>query len=141
MQSALPSAQTPAASRQVWSPIIQECVVHYECRILHKSDVVPGALVQAILDGAYVRAHRRGFNGVVQVETPVRGTRRTYFRLGFTTPRITPAASAALPIFAMVGSSKTASIAISLPSNSVMMRISFVPVISNLVGLGVESAE
>jgi hypothetical protein len=55
MQSALPSAETPAASRQVRPPIIQECVVHYECRILHKNDVVPGALVQAILDDAYAR--------------------------------------------------------------------------------------
>jgi flavin reductase (DIM6/NTAB) family NADH-FMN oxidoreductase RutF len=27
---------TPVASRQVRPPIIQECVVHYECRILHK---------------------------------------------------------------------------------------------------------
>ena len=35
MQSALPSAETPAASRQVRPPIIQECVVHYDCRILH----------------------------------------------------------------------------------------------------------
>jgi len=32
---------TPVASRQVRPPIIQECVVHYECRILHKNDVVP----------------------------------------------------------------------------------------------------
>jgi flavin reductase (DIM6/NTAB) family NADH-FMN oxidoreductase RutF len=46
---------TPAASRQVRPPIIQECVVHYECRILHKNDVVPGALVQAILDDAYAQ--------------------------------------------------------------------------------------
>jgi hypothetical protein len=29
MQSALPSAEKPAASRQVRPPIIQECVVHY----------------------------------------------------------------------------------------------------------------
>src|ERR1039458_5891539 len=36
------SGLTPVASRQGRPPIIQECVVHYECRILHKNDVVPG---------------------------------------------------------------------------------------------------
>jgi flavin reductase (DIM6/NTAB) family NADH-FMN oxidoreductase RutF len=58
---------TPVASRQVRPPIIQECVVHYECRILHKNDVVPGALVQAILDDAYTQGdfHRVYFGEIV----------------------------------------------------------------------------
>jgi flavin reductase (DIM6/NTAB) family NADH-FMN oxidoreductase RutF len=58
---------TAAASRQVRPPIIEECVVHYECRIVHKSDVVPGALVQAILDDAYAQGdfHRVYFGEIV----------------------------------------------------------------------------
>ena len=58
---------TPAASWQVRPPIIRECVVHYECRILHKNDVVPGALVQAILDDAYAQGdfHRVYFGEIV----------------------------------------------------------------------------
>jgi len=41
--------------------------VHYECRILHKNDVAPGALVQAILDDAYAQGdfHRLYFGEVV----------------------------------------------------------------------------
>jgi flavin reductase (DIM6/NTAB) family NADH-FMN oxidoreductase RutF len=44
---------TPIASREVRSPIIKECVVHYECRTLHRNDVAPGALVQAVREEAY----------------------------------------------------------------------------------------
>jgi flavin reductase (DIM6/NTAB) family NADH-FMN oxidoreductase RutF len=58
---------TPVASRQVRPPIVQECVVHYECRILHKNDLVPGALSQAILDDAYPQEdfHRVYFGEIV----------------------------------------------------------------------------
>ncbi len=58
---------TPAPSRQVRPPIIQECVVHYECRILHKNDVAPGDLVQAILDDSYAQGdfHRVYFGEIV----------------------------------------------------------------------------
>ena len=55
------------ASRQGRPPIIQECVVHYECRILHKNDVVPGALAHSILDDAYAQGdfHRVYFGEIV----------------------------------------------------------------------------
>jgi flavin reductase (DIM6/NTAB) family NADH-FMN oxidoreductase RutF len=58
---------TPVASRQVRPPIIEECVVHYECRILHRNDVAPDALVQAILDDAYAQGdfHRVYFGEIV----------------------------------------------------------------------------
>ena len=58
---------TPVASRQVRPPIIQECVVHYECRVLHRNDVELGALVQAILDDAYPQGdfHRVYFGEIV----------------------------------------------------------------------------
>ena len=44
---------TAVPGRQVNAPIIEECVVHYECRTLHRNDLVPDALVQAIRDRAY----------------------------------------------------------------------------------------
>jgi len=54
-------------SRQVRPPIIAECVVHYECRTLHRNDVVPEALVQAVLDDAYPAGdfHRMYFGEIV----------------------------------------------------------------------------
>jgi flavin reductase (DIM6/NTAB) family NADH-FMN oxidoreductase RutF len=58
---------TPVASRQVRPPIIQECVVHYECRVLHRNDVIPDALAQAVLDDAYAQGdfHRVYFGEIV----------------------------------------------------------------------------
>ena len=44
---------TTIASREVRSPIIQECVVHYECRILHRNDLVPDALAQSVREQSY----------------------------------------------------------------------------------------
>ncbi|MFB3828901.1 MAG: flavin reductase family protein [Bryobacteraceae bacterium] len=53
--------------RQVRPPVIAECVVHYECRTLHRNDVVPAALVQAVLDDAYPTGdfHRVYFGEIV----------------------------------------------------------------------------
>lgn len=58
---------TTVPSRQVRPPIIQECVIHYECRTLHKNDVIPGALAQAVLDDAYPGGdfHRIYFGEIV----------------------------------------------------------------------------
>ena len=40
-------------ARKVTSPVIDGCIVHYECRVLHKSDLEPAALVQTIVAGSY----------------------------------------------------------------------------------------
>jgi len=58
---------TPVASRQVRPPIIQECVLHYECRTLHRNDLVPDALAQAVQDEFYARGdyHRVYFGEIV----------------------------------------------------------------------------
>jgi flavin reductase (DIM6/NTAB) family NADH-FMN oxidoreductase RutF len=55
------------ASREVRPPIINECVVHYECRTLHRNDVVPDALVQAVREEAYASGdfHRIYFGEIV----------------------------------------------------------------------------
>ena len=44
---------TTLPSREVRSPIIKECVVHYECRILHRNDLVPEALAQSVREQCY----------------------------------------------------------------------------------------
>ena len=58
---------TAAPSLEVRAPIVQECVVHYECRTVHRNDVVPDALAQAIRDEAYAEGnfHRVYFGEIV----------------------------------------------------------------------------
>jgi flavin reductase (DIM6/NTAB) family NADH-FMN oxidoreductase RutF len=58
---------TPIPSREVRPPIIKECVVHYECRTLHRNDVIPAALAQAVREEAYPNGdfHRIYFGEVV----------------------------------------------------------------------------
>jgi flavin reductase (DIM6/NTAB) family NADH-FMN oxidoreductase RutF len=46
---------TPLPSREVRSPVIEQCVVHYECRILHRNDLVPEALAQAVREQFYAQ--------------------------------------------------------------------------------------
>ena len=60
---------TPVPSRQVRPPIIQECVVHYECRTLHRSDMAPDTLAQAVQDEFYAQGdyHRVYFGEIVAV--------------------------------------------------------------------------
>lgn len=44
---------TAVRSRQVRPPVIGECLVHYECRTLHKNDLAPDTLAQGVLDEFY----------------------------------------------------------------------------------------
>jgi len=54
-------------SREVRSPIIKECVVHYECRTLHRNDLAPAALAQAVREEFYPGGdfHRVYFGEIV----------------------------------------------------------------------------
>jgi flavin reductase (DIM6/NTAB) family NADH-FMN oxidoreductase RutF len=58
---------TPIPSREVRSPIIKECVVHYECRTVNRVDMVPDALVQSVRDQFYKKGdfHRIYFGEIV----------------------------------------------------------------------------
>ncbi len=58
---------TVAPSRQVRAPVIEECVVHYECRTLHRNDLVPDALAQSVRDEFYAQGnfHRVYFGEIV----------------------------------------------------------------------------
>ncbi len=54
-------------SREVRPPVIKECVIHYECRTLHRNDVVPEALAEAVRDEFYSSGdfHRVYFGEIV----------------------------------------------------------------------------
>lgn len=54
-------------SKEVRAPVIQECVVHYECRTLHRNDLVPDALVEAVREEFYDTGdfHRVYFGEIV----------------------------------------------------------------------------
>jgi flavin reductase (DIM6/NTAB) family NADH-FMN oxidoreductase RutF len=58
---------TPIPSREVRPPIIKECVMHYECRTLHRNDLAPEALVQAVREEFYASGdfHRIYFGEIV----------------------------------------------------------------------------
>jgi flavin reductase (DIM6/NTAB) family NADH-FMN oxidoreductase RutF len=60
---------TPIPSREVRSPVIKECVIHYECRTLHRNDLVPEALAQAVREEFYPKGdfHRVFFGEIVAV--------------------------------------------------------------------------
>ncbi|MFQ5808058.1 MAG: flavin reductase family protein [Armatimonadota bacterium] len=44
---------TATPGRTVKSPAIEECAVHYECKVVHKNNVLPAELAPAIGDRAY----------------------------------------------------------------------------------------
>lgn len=58
---------TAIPSRMVKPPIIEECVIHYECRVVHRNDLAPDALTQAIRDDFYEQGdfHRVYFGEIV----------------------------------------------------------------------------
>jgi len=46
---------TPVPAQAVAVPLIDECVLHYECRTVHKNNVDPTQLDPGILSGCYPR--------------------------------------------------------------------------------------
>lgn len=44
---------TAVPGKKVKSPIIDECVIHYECKVVHKNDVLKDELAGAIVSSAY----------------------------------------------------------------------------------------
>ena len=69
---------TTVPGREVRSPIVNECVVHYECRTLHRNDVVPDALVEAVREEFYASGdfHRVYFGEIVAAYADEDATQR-----------------------------------------------------------------
>ena len=60
---------TARASLAVKSPIIEECLLHYECKVVHVNEVVPKALADELRGRSYPRGdyHRLFFGRIVAV--------------------------------------------------------------------------
>jgi flavin reductase (DIM6/NTAB) family NADH-FMN oxidoreductase RutF len=60
---------TAAAALRVKSPVIEECVLHYECRVVHSNDLMPKAMDKGMLDSLYASGdyHRFFFGEILAV--------------------------------------------------------------------------
>ena len=60
---------TLSPGKKVKSPIIEECVINYECRVVHKNDVIPDRLADEIRYSAYRQGdfHRIYFGEILTV--------------------------------------------------------------------------
>jgi flavin reductase (DIM6/NTAB) family NADH-FMN oxidoreductase RutF len=60
---------TVRPGKKVKSPIIEECVINYECRVVHKNDVIPDRLADEIRHRAYRQGdfHRIYFGEILVV--------------------------------------------------------------------------
>lgn len=62
---------TATPGRLVNSPIVEECAIHYECRVVHKHDVLPDTLSDDIRNGIYrhlnIGFHRIYFGEILAV--------------------------------------------------------------------------
>ncbi len=58
---------TPAPAQKVRAPIVEQGVIHYECRVVHKNDVLSEFLAEEIRTAAYPQGnfHRVYFGEVV----------------------------------------------------------------------------
>jgi flavin reductase (DIM6/NTAB) family NADH-FMN oxidoreductase RutF len=75
---------TTIPSREVRPPVIKECVVHYECRVLHRNDIVPDALADAVREEFYDTGdfHRVYFGEIVAAYADEDAARRLRPRRG-----------------------------------------------------------
>lgn len=58
---------TAIPSLKVKTPIIKECVLHFECRIVNKNDLKPSELAASIISGLYPKGdfHRLYFGDIL----------------------------------------------------------------------------
>jgi flavin reductase (DIM6/NTAB) family NADH-FMN oxidoreductase RutF len=57
---------TASRGKRVRVPIVGECVVHYECSVVHKNDILPSELMPAIDKAAYAdKSYHRVYYGEI----------------------------------------------------------------------------
>ena len=58
---------TAIPSKKVETPIIKECILHFECRVVHKSDLIPSELEKSIVNSLYPKGdfHRVYFGEIL----------------------------------------------------------------------------
>jgi flavin reductase (DIM6/NTAB) family NADH-FMN oxidoreductase RutF len=59
---------TALPSAEVSPPLIGECAIHYECRVVHRNDVQPDELARQIITGCYAQGdfHRVYFGEILR---------------------------------------------------------------------------
>ncbi len=60
---------TSIPARKVSSPLIEECLIHYECRVVHENDVLPAHLASDIPPAHYPQGdyHRIFYGEILRV--------------------------------------------------------------------------
>ena len=58
---------TAVSSRKVKPPVIDQCILHYECNVIHYSDLIPGNLHRSVDQGCYAAGdyHRCYFGDIL----------------------------------------------------------------------------
>ena len=58
---------TAIPSKKVKAPIIKECILHFECRVVHKNDLIPSELEKSIIPALYPKGdfHRVYFGEIL----------------------------------------------------------------------------
>jgi flavin reductase (DIM6/NTAB) family NADH-FMN oxidoreductase RutF len=58
---------TAIPSKQVKAPLIEEGILHFECRVVHKSDLIPSELEESIIPALYPKGdfHRVYFGEIL----------------------------------------------------------------------------
>jgi flavin reductase (DIM6/NTAB) family NADH-FMN oxidoreductase RutF len=64
---------TAIPSKKVKPPIIKECILHFECRVVNKSDLIPSELETSIVNTLYPKGdfHRVYFGGILACQHEV----------------------------------------------------------------------
>ncbi len=58
---------TAIPSKKVKTPIIKECILHFECRVVSKNDLIPSELEKSIINTFYAKGdfHRVYFGEIL----------------------------------------------------------------------------
>lgn len=62
---------TAIPSERVKTPIIKECIIHFECRVVYKSDLIPSELEKTIIPSSYPNGdfHRFYFGEILACQS------------------------------------------------------------------------
>ena len=63
---------TAVSSSRLKTPIIKECLIHFECRVIYRSDLIPAQMAEPTLSGTYgnsVDFHRFYYGEIVACQS------------------------------------------------------------------------
>lgn len=70
---------TPDESKTVQAPVIAESVIAYECKVVHKNDVIPAEIAEAIIGEFYPEGdfHRVYFGEILNVQAEAEALKKS----------------------------------------------------------------